>query len=84
MEVYQKLLPNNSTDAELLTNMIGAGAELGENNDKVREYSEKLLRVRPNAQAGLAGMIAAAMARGDYKSAAQQGAQLVKIAPQIV
>ena len=40
--------------------------------------------MRPNAQAGLAGMIAAAMARGDFKSAAQLGAQLVKIASEFL
>ncbi len=79
MEAYETLLPNNSNDAELITNMIGAAVALGQ-NEKVRDYSEKLLRVRPNAQAGLAGMISAAMARGDFKSAAQQGAQLVKVA----
>jgi tetratricopeptide (TPR) repeat protein len=79
MELYHKLLPNNSTDAELVTNMIRLALARGE-HDLAREYSEKLLRLRPNAQAGLAGMIAAAMARGDYKSAAQLGAQLVKTA----
>ena len=79
MEFYHKLLPDNSTDAELVTNMIRLALARGE-HDQAREYSEKLLRLRPNAQAGLAGMIAAAMARGDYKSAAQLGAQLVKTA----
>jgi tetratricopeptide (TPR) repeat protein len=78
-EVYQKLLPDNSTDAELLTNMIRLALARAE-HDKAREYSEKLLKLRPNAQAGLTGMIAAAMARNDYKSAAQLGAQLVKTA----
>ena len=79
MEFYQQLLPNNSSDAELITNMIRLALSQGE-HDQAREYSEKLLRLRPNAQAGLTGMIAAAMARGDYKSAAQLGAQLVKSA----
>ena len=79
MESYHKLLPNNSADAELVTNVIRLALERKE-YDKVREYSEKLLKLRPNAQAGLSGMIAAAMARGDHKSAAQLGAQLVKTA----
>ena len=76
MELYNKLLPDNSTDAELITNIIRVALDRGE-HEKAREYSEKLLKLRPNAQAGLAGMIAAAMAReATYKSAAQLGAQL--------
>ena len=44
--VYEKLLPDNSTDAELVTNMIRLALARGE-HDKAREYSEKLLRVAP-------------------------------------
>ncbi len=72
-----KLLPTNGANAELLTNMIGLALELGD-DDKVREYSEKLLRVKPGSRVGPGRIIAAAMARGDFKTAAQQGAQLVK------
>ena len=49
---------------------------------KVREYCEKLLRVRPGAKAALEGLTAAAIARGDYQNRGHSmRAQLVKAAP---
>ena len=79
-ELYTKLLPSNGGNAELLTNMIGLA--LGKSEDvKVREYSEKLLKVRPGAKAALEGLTAAAIARGDFKTAATHAAQLAKAAP---
>ena len=52
MQFYVKLLPANGANAELLTNMIGLALKLGD-DAKVREYCEKLLRVRPGARAAL-------------------------------
>src|SRR5262249_10230156 len=78
-DIYVKLLATHAANVELLTNLIGLSIERGE-DAKVREYSEKLLRVRPGARAALEGLTAAAIARGDFKTAAQHGAQLVKAA----
>ncbi|MBV9771718.1 MAG: tetratricopeptide repeat protein, partial [Bryobacterales bacterium] len=79
MELYEKLLPENSSDAELLTNLIGVALAQMQ-YEKVRGFSDKLLELSPTAEAGLAGTVAAAMAAGDYKAAAHAGAQLVKTA----
>src|SRR5258708_19102086 len=81
MQLYLKLLPANGSNADLLTNVIGLTLARGE-DAKTREYCEKLLRLRPGARAAFDGLIAAAIARGQYKTAAHQGAPLLKIAPE--
>jgi len=64
---------------ELLANLIALSLAVGD-EASAREFSETLLRLRPQARAGLEGLVASALARSDYKTAAQHGAKLVETA----
>src|ERR1700736_1160026 len=78
-EIYRDLLPSGKNNQELLANLIALSLAVRDEAG-AREYSEALLRLRPQARAGLEGLVASALARADYKTAAQHGAKLVETA----
>lgn len=78
-ELYRKLLPNNANNPELLGNLVALSAAR-KDSARLREYSDRLLKLRPQSKVALEGLVAASLARGDFKSAAQYGSQLVKVA----
>lgn len=79
LEIYRAILPQHANNIELLVNLI-ALAVARQDEVKVRDYSERLLRVRPQARPALESLATLALARADYKTAAQHCANLVKVA----
>ena len=78
-EIYRKLLPGNASSEELLMNLIALAAARHE-DQKIREYSERLLKIHPQCRAALESLSALALARGDYNAAVQHGSLLTKVA----
>ena len=80
LDLYRRILPNNANNPEILGNLL-ALCVAREDHARVREYSDRLLKLRPQSRLALEGLITASLARNDYKSAAQYGSQLVKMSP---
>ena len=78
-ELYRKLLPANANSAELLVNLIALSTARKEDG-KVKEFAERLLKLRPQSRQALQGLAAVALGRGDYSAAVQHCSQLVKVA----
>ena len=67
-EIYRKLLPSNPNSPELLVNLISLSSARKEEG-KMKEFAERLLKIRPQSRQGLQGLAAAALMRGDYSAA---------------
>ena len=63
--LYQKILERNPESEESLSNLVLIGLTK-EDFDMVREYSERLLEMRPESTVALEGMSAWACAAGDH------------------
>src|SRR6202011_5431246 len=78
-EIYRKLLPSNASSAELLVNLITLSMAR-KDDAKTKEYSERMLKIRPQSRQALEGLATVALTRGDYSGAVQHCSTLVKIA----
>ncbi|PYT17466.1 MAG: hypothetical protein DMG59_07230, partial [Acidobacteria bacterium] len=78
-EIYRKLLPGNTNSAELLVNLIAIYTARKE-DCRVKEFAERLLKIRPQSPHALQALACLALWRNDYSAAAQHGSQLVKVA----
>ena len=78
-EIYRKLLPSNASSAELLVNLITLSMAR-KDDAKTKEYSERMLKIRPQSRQALEGLTAVALSRGDFSGAVQHCSALVKIA----
>ncbi len=79
-EIYRKLLPGNANSPELLGNMIAIASSRKDDN-RAKELSERLLKIRPQSRHALEGLAGVALSRGDYSAVVQYCTQLVKAAP---
>ncbi len=80
IESYKKLIARKPNSATVLSNLISVSLSRNDNN-AVREYSEKLFRLQPQSRSALQGQAILALANGRYEEAAQRCSELVKIMP---
>ena len=69
-EIYRKLLPSNASSAELLVNLITLSMAR-KDDAKTKEYSDRMLKIRPQSRQALEGLSAVALSRGDFSGAVQ-------------
>ncbi|MEP7353932.1 MAG: tetratricopeptide repeat protein [Acidobacteriota bacterium] len=77
-ELYRKLLPGNANAEELLANLVSLSIARKE-DQKTKEFADRLLKVRPQSRSALEALALLALNRGDYSAAIQQCSQLVKL-----
>ncbi len=78
-DLYRAMIAQQLESPALLSNVIAISTARKEES-RMREYSERLLKLEPQARAALEGLATAALWRGDYNSAVNYCAQLVKVA----
>ncbi len=79
-ELYRTVLRIHPNDPDLLVNLVAVAAACKDERH-LREYSEKLLELKPGARAALEGLITAALLRKNYDVAAHYGLQYVQAVP---
>ena len=67
-DAYRKILPDNPNNPEILNNLVALSVAR-KDHSRLREYADRLLKVRPQSRAALEGLVAASFGRGDFKSA---------------
>jgi protein O-GlcNAc transferase len=77
---YEGLLACESDSEEILANLIALNIET-ENLDRVRDYSQRLLKASPQCMAGLQGLATVALQREDHHAAARYCDRIVQLAP---
>ena len=81
-DLYKKLLARRSSNSpELLSNLIAVSIAR-KDDARVKELSERLLKVRPQSRQALEGLAAVALSRGDYSAGVQYCSQLSMAAPE--
>jgi tetratricopeptide (TPR) repeat protein len=79
-ELYRGILEKNPNSEESLVNLITIG--MARKDEKmIRDYSERLLVIRPFSQAALEGLATCAFSANDYEAAARCCAKLVEFTP---
>jgi tetratricopeptide (TPR) repeat protein len=82
---YENLLASDPDSAhsnceETLSNLIALAVET-QDFDRVRDYSQRLLKIAPQATAGWQGLAAAALDRQDHHAAARYCDRILELAP---
>ena len=77
LALYTRIPESDERYADALVNMIAISAARSDSSI-LREYGERLLRLRRQSRPALEALMQSAMATGDYKAAAQHGTRLVK------
>lgn len=77
---YEGLLASDPDSEEILSNLIALNIETGD-LDRVRDYSQRLLRMSPQSAAGLQGLATVALQRQDHHAAARYCDRIVQLAP---
>ena len=67
-EIYRKLLPSNASSTELLVNLIGLSMAR-KDDAKTKEYSERMLKIRPQSRQALEGLTTVALFRAGLPAA---------------
>jgi tetratricopeptide (TPR) repeat protein len=80
VSAYEVLLASDPISEEALSNLIALGIET-QDLDRVREYSQRLLKVAPQSQAALQGLAAVALARQDHHAAARYCDRILQQTP---
>jgi len=79
-DLYVRVLRSYPHDPGLLGNLIAVSAAR-QDERRLRDYAETLLKMKPGARLALEGLITAAFLRNNYDVAAYYGAQYVKAFP---
>jgi tetratricopeptide (TPR) repeat protein len=77
---YEALLASDPDSQETLSNLIALHVETGD-LDRVREYSQRLLKLSPQSPAALQGLATVALERQDHHAAARYCDRIVELAP---
>jgi tetratricopeptide (TPR) repeat protein len=77
---YEVVLASNPNCEETLSNLIALGIET-EDLDRVRDYSQRLLKISPQSPAALQGLATVALERRDHHAAARYCDRIVQLAP---
>lgn len=77
---YEALLARDANSEETLSNLIALGIE-NKDLDRVREYSQRLLKISPQSSAALQGLATVALESGDHHAAARYCDRIVQLAP---
>jgi tetratricopeptide (TPR) repeat protein len=77
---YEALLVSDPNSEETLSNLIALGVET-QDLDRVRDYSQRLLKISPQSTAALEGLAAVALDRQDHHAAARYCDRIVQLAP---
>ena len=77
---YEVLLASDPNSEEALSNLIALGIET-EDLDRVRDYSQRLLKISPQSPAALQGLATVALERQDHHAAARYCDRIVQLAP---
>lgn len=77
---YEVLLASDPNSEETLSNLIALGIET-EDLDRVRDYSQRLLKISPQSPAALQGLATVALKRQDHHAAARYCDRIVQLAP---
>jgi tetratricopeptide (TPR) repeat protein len=78
--VYEILLAGDPNSEETLSNLIALAIET-EDLDRVRDYSQRLLKISPQSPAALQGLATAALQRQDHHAAARYCDRIVQLMP---
>jgi tetratricopeptide (TPR) repeat protein len=77
---YEIVLASDPNSEEALSNLIALGIET-EDLDRVRDYSQRLLKISPQSPAALQGLATVALERQDHHAAARYCDRIVQLAP---
>lgn len=79
-KAYEALLESDPNSEETLSNLIALGVETYD-LDRVRDYSQRLLKISPQSPAALQGLATVALERGDHHAAARYCDRIVQLMP---
>jgi tetratricopeptide (TPR) repeat protein len=77
---YEGLLASDPNCEETLSNLIALGIET-QDLDRVRDYSQRLLKISPQSPAALQGLATVALRCEDHHAAARYCDRIVQLAP---
>jgi tetratricopeptide (TPR) repeat protein len=77
---YEALLASDPDSEETLSNLIALAVET-DDLDRVRDYSQRLLKISPQSATALQGLATVALARQDHHAAARYCDRIVQLAP---
>jgi tetratricopeptide (TPR) repeat protein len=77
---YEAVLANDPDSEEALSNLIALQVETGD-FDRLREYSQRLLKIAPQSDAALRGLATVALQTEDHHAAARYCDRIVELAP---
>jgi tetratricopeptide (TPR) repeat protein len=77
---YEILLATDPNSEETLSNLIALNIET-QDLDRVRDFSQRLLKISPHSPAALQGMATVALERQDHHAAARYCDRIVQLAP---
>ena len=77
---YETALASDPTSEETLSNLIALAVET-EDLDRVRDYSQRLLKISPQSPAALQGLATVALERQDHHAAARYCDRIVELMP---
>jgi tetratricopeptide (TPR) repeat protein len=77
---YESLLVSDPNSEETLSNLIALGIEIND-LDRVRDYSQRLLKISPQSPAALQGLATVALERQDHHAAARYCDRIVELMP---
>jgi tetratricopeptide (TPR) repeat protein len=77
---YEILLASDPSSEETLSNLIALSIEIND-LDRVRDYSQRLLKISPQSPAALQGLATVALDRQDHHAAARYCDRIVQLMP---
>jgi len=77
---YEILLASEPHSEEILSNLIALAVET-QDLDRIRDYSQRLLKISPQSPVALQGLAIVALEREDHHAAARYCDRLVQVAP---
>jgi tetratricopeptide (TPR) repeat protein len=77
---YEVLLASDPNSEETLSNLIALAIEI-QDLDRVRDYSQRLLKISPQSPAALQGLATVALDREDHHAAARYCDRIVELMP---
>lgn len=77
---YEALLASDPNSEETLSNLIALGIEIND-LDRVRDYSQRLLKISPQSPVALQGLATVALDRQDHHAAARYCDRIVQLVP---
>ena len=77
---YEGLLGSDSNSEETLSNLIALSIETHD-LDRVRDYSQRLLKISPQSPVALQGLAMVALERQDHHAAARYCDRIVQLLP---